>query len=256
MRLCSRGDGRPVEYVNLCRFHYRKHQAAGLCGRVGVEPAARHVNLLRSRGWTWLMIGAAAGMSQSVPHRIYRREHRTVTMRVESALLAIEPRLVPSPLRVDVIGTRRRIQALSRIGWSQAEVCRRIDRHPTMLTTALCKNRITAATAFLVSEVYRELSTVEGPSGSARSKAALAGWAPPIAWEDVDIDDPDARPNVTGYDEDVVQALVRGDRPDCAREDRVEASARLAERGLSRAEIAALLDVTRSTVDTYIKEAA
>jgi hypothetical protein len=177
-------------------------------------------------------------------------------MRVEAALLSIEPRLVPSPLRVEVVGTRRRVQALSRIGWSQPEVCRRIDRHPTMLTTALSRGRITAATAFRVAEVYAELSPSEGPSEAARARAQRAGWAPPIAWEDVDIDDPQSRPNTTGYDEDAVRALLRGEAVDCDRIDRCEAAARLAERGMSRQEIALLIGVNATTVGVYLREAA
>jgi hypothetical protein len=242
--------------MDLCSGHYRKHLAAGLCGRVDIEPVANHIRRLRSRGWTWLLIGAAADVSHMVPHRIYRGGQHRVTKRVADSLLAIEPCLVPSPLRVDVVGTRRRVQALSRIGWSQREICRRLDRHPTMIATALSKGQITAATAYGVAQVYRTLSAVEGPSDSARSRAALAGWAPPLAWEDIDMDDPQARPNLTGYDEETVRALVRGERPEYDSPDMTEAILRLVEQGLPDTRIAEVVGLSPSTVSHRRKKAA
>lgn len=195
MTTCSRPRcPKPPHHSGLCRGHYRKHLSAGLCGRVDATEVAEHIARLRALGWTGSLIGAAAGVSHVVPYYVSKGERRTLTRRTAAAILAIEPVLVDSPLLVDAVGTRRRIEALACLGWPQKVVALRIGRHYTMLTRALSRGRVTASTALLVANVYRELSRASGPSRLAATRARNAGWAPPAAWDDDEIDNPRARP--------------------------------------------------------------
>jgi len=96
---------------------------------------------------------------------------------------------------VDMIGTRRRIEALRAIGWPTeiiaaealgwSRALRDLPRGPLVLRTTADKIR-----AF-----YDTHSMTLGPSTRTRAHAARAGWAPPLAWDDDEIDDPQAQPH-------------------------------------------------------------
>jgi len=100
------------------------------------------------------------------------------------------PRLVPS------IGVRRRIQALYAIGWSAEAIGAEAGR-----TKRWVQERVGRAHPYchrssveLVDAVYRRLSTRRGPSNLTAGQARRRGYAPPIAWDYCDIDDPKSRP--------------------------------------------------------------
>jgi transcriptional regulator with XRE-family HTH domain len=103
--------------------------------------------------------------------------------------------LTHQPLMVDVTGTRRRIRALARIGWSLHEVARRLGVPVQSLSRAhRHSGHVRLATAQKVAALYDELSMTPGPSVHARCHAERQGWPPPLAWDDDDIDNPTARP--------------------------------------------------------------
>lgn len=101
------------------------------------------------------------------------------------------PRMVPA------IGVRRRIRALMALGHSGADIGRQLGityqavhklEHGTSPT-------VLAATDANVRRVYAAMSMTlpPGPHGSrTRNRALRLGYAPPLAWDDVD--DPNDRP--------------------------------------------------------------
>ena len=106
-------------------------------------------------------------------------------------------------LLVDATGTRRRLQALAAAGWPLAEVGRRLGWRRSRVRSAMCHRTVTLETAARVSAVYDDLwdkryapATFEDRRGAAisRAYARRAGWAPPMAWDDDEIDDPKGRP--------------------------------------------------------------
>lgn len=105
--------------------------------------------------------------------------------------------------RVNAVGTRRRLQALRRLGWTIAQLAELTRLHPhTIRAVSNDRNRtVTMATATAVQDAYdatwdrppqtrtaEELRAVE----QARLHAIEMGWAPAMAWDD--IDDPDEAP--------------------------------------------------------------
>jgi transcriptional regulator with XRE-family HTH domain len=111
--------------------------------------------------------------------------------RYEKARHVYGPRMVPA------IGTRRRIQALKAMGHSGADIAARLGVtgqavHKLEHGTA---ERIFAATALNVARVFEEMCMTL-PTGYHRTRirnaAAAAGYAPPLAW--TNIDDPDEVP--------------------------------------------------------------
>jgi hypothetical protein len=97
--------------------------------------------------------------------------------------------------RVPAVGTQRRLRALARMGWSGRHVCRLAGYsarsfHPHLMRCTW----LSRATAAKIAAIYDQLSMREGPSTFARRHAERNGWPPPLAWDDDEIDDPDAQP--------------------------------------------------------------
>lgn len=102
---------------------------------------------------------------------------------------------------VDATGTHRRLQALACLGWSTAELSRRLGRDRSALQKVLRNDRVQVETAALVATIYDQLSMTPCTLPSAARTAAMAkraGHAPPLAWDD--IDDPNETPHVGGPD--------------------------------------------------------
>ncbi|MFF2621214.1 hypothetical protein [Oerskovia jenensis] len=170
--------------------------------------------------------------------------------------------LDPNPRVVDGTGTIRRLRALAALGWSLTDIGTRMSWSKAAVSYLRGRNRrVLRSTAVIVAEIYDELSmSLPSPStpteradvARTRLHAARAGWAPPLAW--TDIDDPDEVPDLgAAPDPDVVDpvlidrllsgrpsAVPTAERPAIVRE--------LAGRGLPDPQIARLLCVTPRTV--------
>lgn len=105
----------------------------------------------------------------------------------------------------DATGTRRRIQALMRNGWSAARLAARLGMSREFEAILRVRGVVKVSTAKAVAALYDELWDQQAPclerydrasSTRARNRAVKAGWPPPAAWDDEGphcIDDPDAR---------------------------------------------------------------
>ena len=124
---------------------------------------------------------------------------------------------------IDSTGTARRLQALAAIGWASADLGERLGRCPERSRTLINRwrnphQRVHTTTAAQVAALYTQLEGTPGPSVAARTHAREAGWAPPLAWHDLDIDDPRTRPRTTGPrdphpDEVLVERVIAGRAP-------------------------------------------
>ena len=105
----------------------------------------------------------------------------------------------PSP-----IGTQRRLQALMSRSWSLQAIARVEGLRAPQLSRALENPAtITPKLAAEVSSAYDRLWDAEPPystqaerdlGDAAVEQARLHGWAPPLAWEDDQIDKPGSKP--------------------------------------------------------------
>src|SRR5665647_2260475 len=118
-------------------------------------------------------------------------------------------------------GTIRRILALHAIGWSADDIAARLGCSVQWVRQLRSRTThpVLATTARRVARLYDELSGMPGPSERSRFLALRAGWAPPLAWDD--IDDLDATPDLgtatAGFDLDEWARIVRwGEQPDRA----------------------------------------
>jgi hypothetical protein len=116
---------------------------------------------------------------------------------------------------VDATGTRRRVQALCVLGWSTTQIAERIDMVQNQLWMTTQQETVYRSTAARVAEIYDVLSMSVPPTTTTserisvsrtKSHAIRAGWAPPLAWDD--IDDPNEQPNFGGADDAIDPVVV------------------------------------------------
>lgn len=114
------------------------------------------------------------------------------------------------PRRIDATGTRRRLQALSAIGWRWADLAAHLGGTWQTVQDMAIGGRPTVmvTTADRVRVLYARLSATPGPSEVSRRRAAEKGWAPPAAWDDDLIDDPTASPDLGHTDAGLVDEVA------------------------------------------------
>lgn len=152
--------------------------------------------------------------------------------------------------RVPVVGVQRRVQALACLGWSYAEISRRLGMDRTYLSKALLRSTVEPATAAAVAALYDELSMTTCTSATASRTAAAArshGYAPPLAWDEGTLDDPTARPYgyagrqaraASDVDEVVIDRFLAGEyRVPTTRAERIEIARRWHGAGRSLADL-------------------
>lgn len=149
---------------------------------------------------------------------------------------------------IPALGYQRRIQALARMGWSFQDIAdeagwghRNRVRYIVVGQKGKPTRYLERATARVIGEVFERLcmKVPDGPyAGRTRAWAEGKGWAPPLAWDD--IDDPNARPHGTAHkrhltdlDPVAVERAMAGDRIDLTKAERLEVVARLRAMGRS-----------------------
>ncbi|MFB9178688.1 helix-turn-helix domain-containing protein [Dactylosporangium sucinum] len=196
------------------------------------------------------MIAGQAGVSTKTVTRILQRRVQHVRGCVAQALLTVElgPDLLS--LRVDVIGTARRLRALCSMGWSLTDLSERC-LIPRQTLSSWCRERcqsIPRASAEAVAEVYDELYAVDGPCELTRALAEREGWDLHV-WLDEDIDNRDAAPlDASGLvDEVAVDRVLCGERSLAAtltRQETAEVVRLGTAAGSSQSDLAQMLGTT------------
>lgn len=166
--------------------------------------------------------------------------------------------LAGGPLLIDPTGTRRRLHALVRMGWTFEHLAARLGVTGAAVRGWTYNTLVRRDTAARVAAVYDELWGQRGPSVKTAERAKTKGWLPPLAWDDETIDDPAARPSGTEkkrpapmFDEIAVQRAMRGSDVRLRPAERTDAVRRLTEMGLSSGEIADRLSVPKRSVTRY-----
>jgi DNA-binding CsgD family transcriptional regulator len=220
------------------RNYYREYRArVEHVPHVDKARAARHVAQLRAAGMGTREIAAAAGTTRQTITTINDRS-RGIRPDTARRILAVRY----DPFRLDATGAQRRVRALACLGWTRAQIAEAAGLHEDGIGDVMA-GQVTVvyrATDQGIRRAYDALSMKHGPSVHARRRAAAAGWAPPLAWDDNAIDDPTAQPQGAGYRPAPVIDSIR----------------ELEQDGLTREAIAARLGVTRDAIDQAISRAA
>jgi hypothetical protein len=182
--------------------------------------AGQHVEMLRSKYLlSTVAIGHLAGINHGIiDHTIYPLNgptRRFLTARQEKAILAVEFNLddladLPGTT-ISPVGTQRRLKALGRIGWSMGYLGERLGGVSVSAVSSHIKperKHVTVRVALDVKALYDELSMKLGPAQAAVKQATRRRWAPPWAWDDDTIDDPDVLPDLACLNRPTVRSSV------------------------------------------------
>lgn len=178
---------------------------------VDAEPVRAHVRQLMAAGIGIARIAELAGVSQpTIGHLLYTKGEQAPTRRMQrakaAAVLAVRPTrdALADGAQIDATGTRRRLQALIAMGWTQGAIARHLGMHPRPVSTLVHTRKVTASTARRITAAYDQLWNADplkhGVTAQAaarsRNEATRKGWPGPLAWDDATIDDPAATPDL------------------------------------------------------------
>lgn len=178
------------------RNRMRKLTEAGL---IPPSPDAQARAVLRgwmARGHSPAWIASATGLTLASAQHLTgdaRRYDRKIGRHLAQVILRTDITSATAGL-TDATGARRRLQALAAIGWSQMEIARRYDGHFVSLASIArgAQSQVGPRLHRLITTAYDDLAMTPGPHNRTRLDAARKGWAPPLAWDD--IDDPNEIP--------------------------------------------------------------
>lgn len=99
---------------------------------------------------------------------------------------------VAGSVAIDATGTRRRLQALQRLGHRSQDIAAHMGTPGLKFNRIYAAQFLQARTVEKVRQVYERLSGTPGVSDVTRRRAIAKGWLPPLAYNN--IDDPNERP--------------------------------------------------------------
>lgn len=197
------------------RDRKRQHAYGRWANLVDAEPARQHLLALHEAGLSWKRASTLSGISVGTVWQLVHGRDEPGRTGVPSVRISPENARALLALTVadaadladgavtDSTGARRRIQALCATGWPVSVQARAAGVDRQALDVALRGRPIVARNARAIAAMYDRLwdqpprpVTAHDRAGVTRAlRAAQAGaWAPPMAWDDDQIDDPAARP--------------------------------------------------------------
>ncbi|MET8509888.1 hypothetical protein ABZV60_35645 [Streptomyces sp. NPDC004787] len=173
---------------------------------VDAQPVVSHVRALQVRydRASTTFIAKAAGVNAStlasamIDHE--RDTRRGINKHVARRVLAVRelpPPAFPRRAHVTEIGLLRRLQGMCAAGWTLTAIATAGSTTVKTLTDFMRTYTSTPAVRGAVLTAWAHLSHRPGPSAQARRRAAGKTWAPPLAWDEHSIDNPDAKPSGT-----------------------------------------------------------
>lgn len=110
---------------------------------------------------------------------------------------------LPATQTIPAAGSTRRLQALATLGWSNHTLAAHTRLKPAQLDLVRTGTAtITVEAARAIRDLYERLWATSAPvtgtsnqkaTAAARAEASRNNWAPPMAWDDDTIDQPDAK---------------------------------------------------------------
>lgn len=245
------------------RYHHEHYQLrsrlAGRRPRTPAAPVADHIQACIGAGMTARSVALAAGITDSIVRDILDNPDRTVRARTRDRILSVRPEHQPTPASL-----ARRIQALAALGWSCPVIAEignvnvdtikayRRGELPRVMREGPKVGILAAYDALHMRAPVPADNRERGMVARTRAFAARNGWAPPLAFDN--IDDLNEHPHgSTTTDPDVIddaaiERTLAGDRVPLTRPERVEVIRRLAQRGLSDAEMGAVVGISGRSV--------
>lgn len=254
-----------------------KRNAYGRSNLVDAQPVREHMAGLMAAGIGLKRVVEVSGVAQGVLWKlIYGKNGGTPSRRVTRAtahrLLTLDPAdptLLADGAKVISAGTTRRLQALTCLGWSTGRLAVEAGLDRQRLDAAINGRAVVMSTVRAVNALYERLWNQPPPAKDQRERisvsrsirrAADAGWAPPLAWDEESIDDPQAAPLDVGQagddvDELAVDLVLDGQPMTLTGRELEAAALALSDRGLGYGLIAARCRTDEETVRRVLNTA-
>lgn len=208
----------------------RKHKQylarAHAMGGSTTVPAAEAVPVLveLSQRMSYSAIGRALGTSHNYVTRVIAGDIKRMQPSRRDAILALANHRPTDTSHISARGTARRLQALHALGYSLARLEREVGCYSLGAIKDVVHGRVVvieAQHAVAVAEAYERLS-MRLPQATnrneasgitrARNTAKRNGWAPPLAWDDIDTDERAVgQTNIREVDPVLVDRILAGD---------------------------------------------
>jgi DNA-binding CsgD family transcriptional regulator len=198
--------------------------------KVDAAPVVAKVQQLVAEGYPRSAIAKAANISARNLSERTLNGRTTVTKKTSDAVLGLTRMEIihqanPESL-MPSIGAARRLRALMAMGWRLQDLATTTSEfHLYNSIRSQHDNRVRVDSHLLIANLYDKYSMRKGPSQLNVAKSKRLGYAPPLAWDEDALDNPDARPDT-------------GDPKDTAEQRQLERLA-LWRKGLTDREIAA-----------------
>ena len=189
------------------------------------EPVRAHVLRLAEIGWSTTAMAAIHGNISDASIAVLMRNNSQTVESKTNLLLQLKytlrvPDSVPDTAWVPSLGAVRREQALLALGWTHAAIRAAMEDLCGYSVPRCFGTQVNARKWRAYDAAYRALQGTVGPSERTRQRAVALGYAPPLAWDNIDA--PDASPvghqgdedryMPAGYDESRVERRIAGDR--------------------------------------------
>lgn len=196
--------------------------ANGRTRRVALDHVRNHITKLRNNGMPMREIARLAGVSLGTAYRaagMYNGEAKSINRATAARILTVRP-TTPESGYIDRTGSVRRLQALIAIGHRQTDLARMLGMSGSNISSLINglydpnrpRTRLQASTAQRIADLYDRLHLTPGDNWASRGRAKRHGWAPPLAWDN--IDDPNEKPyrprreDTYAHNDDVDEAVV------------------------------------------------
>lgn len=182
------------------------------------DGSRRHLEVLEEAGLTRRMIARSAKVSLKALSTISSQTQKSIDASVAQRVLAVTFHPSDDRKRTPGVGAQRRIRALVAMGFPFSALAQRLGVSQAVLESLPEKGLIRVALWESIDRLYDELSmTSEAPNPAVRDWARdVQGWAPPLAWDDDEIDDYRARPHrprgLKSLDPVAVERRLNGER--------------------------------------------
>jgi len=151
------------------------------------------IQRLQRFGFTQSSIAEMTGVSRATLHNIASRKYITSDWRLFEQLNNIQYmkafETVQDGHYVPAYPTVRRMQALSRIGWTNGAILAELQAEGLEIrqvkTWYQLADHILIENHRAMERVYDRLSLTQGPSNRGATIAKNKGWAPPMSWDNL-----------------------------------------------------------------------
>lgn len=167
---------------------------------IGASVVATHLNQLLDQGASRRSIATASGVSLNAVKQILSGRRQRIRKSTAARLFAITS-APQGNLPVDATGSTRRVRALMALGHPILDIRAASGINHTIMCNLLDGSaaRIWGRSASAVADAYERMCMTVGTSTRSLNRARREGWAPPAAWDGINVDDPATFPDVTGH---------------------------------------------------------